>query len=85
MSEAFSYTFTVLAMEHQDFQKCTLQNQGGPGVKKEMFGINCKNRDRCELKEETLAPLRLQLGFSQYFYCLVRFRYEFSPGKVKPR
>ena len=41
MSEAFSNTLTVLAMEHHDLQKCTRQNQGGPGVKKKVPHHNC--------------------------------------------
>ena len=40
-----------------------------------------QNRGRCELKEENLAPLRLQWGISEYFECLVRLRYEFTMGK----
>ena len=81
-------------MEHHDLQKCTQQNHSGPGCKEEKpapqwllttIWHKQQNRGRCELKEENLAPLRLQLGFSRYFYCLVRLNYEFTPGKVKPR
>ena len=68
MSEAFSNTLTVLAMEHHDLQKCTQQNQGGPGCKEESHPQQWllttvwhkqQNRDGCELKEENLAPLTL--------------------------
>ena len=70
MSEAFSYTLTVLAMGHYDLQKCTRQNQGGPGCKEEIppphrlmatVWHKQQNRDRCELNEENLAPLRLTI------------------------
>ena len=70
MSETFSNTLTVLAMEHHDLQKCTLQNQGGPGCKEESpppqwllttVWHKQQNRGRCELKEENLAPLRLTI------------------------
>ena len=91
MSEAFSNTFTALAMEHHDLHKCTRQNQSGLGCKEEnpapqwlltTIWHKQQNRGRCELKEENLAPLRLQLGFSLVF---VQLRYEFTPGMVKPR
>ena len=70
MSEAFSNTLTGLAMEHHDLQKCTLQNQGGPGCKEEIRPpqwllttvlYKQQNRGRCEIKEENLAPLRLKI------------------------
>ena len=70
MSEAFSNTLTVLAMEHHDLQKRTRQNQGGPGCKEEspppqwlltMVWHKQQNRGRCELKEENLAPLRFTI------------------------
>ena len=70
MSEAFSNTMTVLAMEHHDLQKCTQQNQGRSGCKEEipppqwlLTTVKHKqpNRGRCELKEENLAPLRLTI------------------------
>ena len=70
MAEAFSNTLTVLAMEHHDLQKCTRQNQGGPGCKEESpqpqwplttIWHKERNRGRCELKEEILAPLRLTI------------------------
>ena len=70
MSEAFINTLTVLAMEHHGLQKCTRQNQGGPGCNEESpppqwlltkVWHKQQNRGRCELKEENLAPLRLTL------------------------
>ena len=70
MSEAFSNTLTVIAMEHHDLQKCTWQNQGGPGCKEEsppsqwlLTTIWHKQQIwvRCELKEENLASLRLTI------------------------
>ena len=70
MSEAFSKTLTVLAMEHGGLQKCTQQNQGRPGCKEESpppqwllttVWHKQQNRGRCELKEETLAPLMLTI------------------------
>ena len=70
MSEAFSNTMTVLAMEHHDLQKCIRQNQGGPGCKEESpppqwllttVWHKPQNRGRCELKEENLAPLTLTI------------------------
>ena len=49
ISKAFINTFTVLALEHHDLQKCIRQNQGGPGCKEEnpapqwlLRGINSK-------------------------------------------
>ena len=68
MSEAFSNTLTVLAIVHQYLQKCTQQNQGGPGCKEKSrppqwllitVWHKQQNRGRCEFKEENLAPLRL--------------------------
>ena len=70
MSEAFIYTLTVLAMEHHDLQKCTRQNQGGPGCKEEIppphwlmttVWHKQQKRGRYELKEENFAPLRLTI------------------------
>ena len=70
MSETFSNTLTVLAMEHHDLQKCTRQNQGGPGCEEEIHPPHWllttvwhkqQNRGRCELKEENLAPLSLKI------------------------
>ena len=68
MSEAFSNTLTVLRVLHHDLQKCTQQNQGGPGCKEEIpppqwllttVWHKQQNQGRCEFKEENLAPLRL--------------------------
>ena len=70
MSESFSNTLTVLAMEHHDLQKYTQQNQGGPGCKEESppsqwllatIWHKQQNRGRCELKKEILAPLKLTI------------------------
>ena len=70
MSEAFSNTLTVLAMEHHDLHKCTRQNQGGPGCKEKSppsqwllttVWHKQQNRGGCELKEEHFAPLRLTI------------------------
>ena len=91
MSEALSNTVTFLAMGHHDLQKCTWQNQGGPGCKEEspppqwLLTTVCQkqqNRGRRELKEENLAPLRLTIFF-KYFYCLVWLRYKFTQVKVQ--
>ena len=69
MSEAFSKTLTVLAMEHHDLLKCIQQNQGRPECKEESSPPQWllttvwhkqQNRGRCELKEN-LAPLRLTI------------------------
>ena len=75
MSEAFSNTLTVLAMEHHDLQRLTRQNQGGPGCKEEIpppqwllatVWHKQQSRGRYELKEENLAPLRLTIFLTLY-------------------
>ena len=73
---------SLTPMEYHDLQKCIRQHQAGPGCKEEnpaqlwllttVWHIHVQqNRGRWELNEENLAPLRLQLGFSQCFYCFM--------------
>ena len=63
-------TFVTSDMEHHDLQKCTRQNQGGPGCEEKSppsqwlltpVWHKQQNRGRCEFKEEHLAPLRLTI------------------------